>query len=136
MPKKKAKAKTAIYPPKKGMPYMVVTVSPGGVTATAVESKDEARILASKKRSRFWSRTIAKTLIPLNRRRRPKVRHTFPNLGQAIPAASEQSGPRSFYVWAIKRSEEVGVLWRLPQRVPPSSACLRTARAGFSIAQR
>jgi len=28
---------------------MVVTVSPEGVTATAVESKDEARILASKK---------------------------------------------------------------------------------------
>jgi hypothetical protein len=31
------------------MPYLVVTVSPEGVTATAVESKDEARILASKK---------------------------------------------------------------------------------------
>jgi hypothetical protein len=46
----KEKTKTAIYhPPKKGMPYMVVTVSPEGVTATAVESKDEARILASKK---------------------------------------------------------------------------------------
>jgi hypothetical protein len=46
----KNKTKTAIYhPPKKGMPYMVVTVSPEGVTATAVESKDEARILASKK---------------------------------------------------------------------------------------
>ena len=46
----KNKTKTAIYhPPKKGMPYMVVTVSAKGVTATAVESKDEARILASKK---------------------------------------------------------------------------------------
>jgi hypothetical protein len=45
-----AKIKTAIYhPPKKGMPYLVVTVSPDGVSATAVESKDEARILASKK---------------------------------------------------------------------------------------
>ena len=45
-----AKTKTAIYhPPKKGMPYLVVTVSPDGVSATAVESKDEARILASKK---------------------------------------------------------------------------------------
>jgi hypothetical protein len=32
------------------MPYLVVTVSPEGVTATACESKDEARILASKKR--------------------------------------------------------------------------------------
>ena len=50
MPKNKAKTKTAIYhPPKKGMPYMVVTVSPEGVTATAVESKDEARMLASKR---------------------------------------------------------------------------------------
>jgi len=47
---KEKKTKTAIYhPPKKGMPYMVVTVSPEGVTAIAVESKDEARILASKK---------------------------------------------------------------------------------------
>jgi hypothetical protein len=44
------KYKTAIYhPPKSGMPYLVVTVSPEGVSATAVESKDEARILASKK---------------------------------------------------------------------------------------
>jgi len=50
MAKNKAKTKTAIYhPPKKGMPYMVVTVSPEGVTAIAVASKDEARILASKK---------------------------------------------------------------------------------------
>jgi hypothetical protein len=31
------------------MPYLVVTVSPEGVTATAVESKEEARVLASKK---------------------------------------------------------------------------------------
>ena len=47
---KDKKTKTAIYhPPKKGMPYLVVTVSPEGVTATAVESKDEARILTSKK---------------------------------------------------------------------------------------
>ena len=43
------KTKTAVYhPPKSGMPYLVVTVSPEGVTATACESKDEARILASK----------------------------------------------------------------------------------------
>ena len=49
MPKGK-KTKTAIYhPPKPGMPYLVVTVSPEGVTATAVESKEEARVLASKK---------------------------------------------------------------------------------------
>jgi hypothetical protein len=31
------------------MPYLVVTVSPAGIVATAVESKDEARMLASKK---------------------------------------------------------------------------------------
>ena len=31
------------------MPYLVVTVSPEGITATACESKDEARMLASKK---------------------------------------------------------------------------------------
>jgi hypothetical protein len=50
MPKSKQKTKTAIYhPPKKGMPYLVVTVSPEGVVAIAVESKDEARVLASKK---------------------------------------------------------------------------------------
>jgi len=45
MPKNKQKTKTAIYhPPKKGMPYLVVTVSPEGVVAIAVESKDEARV--------------------------------------------------------------------------------------------
>lgn len=50
MAKNKTKAKTAIYhPPKKGMPYLVVTVSSEGATVTAVGSKEEARILASKK---------------------------------------------------------------------------------------
>ena len=50
MAKNKTKAKTEIYhPPKKGMPYLVVTVSSEGVTVTAVGSKEEARILASKK---------------------------------------------------------------------------------------
>jgi len=49
MPKGK-KIKVGIYhPPKSGMPYLVVTVSPDGVVATAVESKEEARVLASKK---------------------------------------------------------------------------------------
>jgi len=49
MPKGK-KTKTAIYHPlKSGMPYLVVTVYPEGVSATAVESKEEARVLASKK---------------------------------------------------------------------------------------
>jgi hypothetical protein len=50
MAKNKSNTKTAIYhPPKKGMPYLVVTVSPEGVVATAVNSKDEARMLTSKK---------------------------------------------------------------------------------------
>lgn len=49
MPKGK-KTRTAIYhPPKSGMPYLVVTVSPEGVVATVVETKEEARTLASKK---------------------------------------------------------------------------------------
>jgi hypothetical protein len=48
VPKDK-KSKTAIYhPPKSGMPYLVVMVSPDGVRATAVASKDEARVIASK----------------------------------------------------------------------------------------
>ena len=43
------KTKTAIYhPPKASMPYLVVTVSPEGVSAVAVSSKDEARVLAAK----------------------------------------------------------------------------------------
>ena len=47
---KDKKTKTAIYhPPKPDMPYMVVTVSPEGVSVVAVSSKDEARVLASKK---------------------------------------------------------------------------------------
>jgi hypothetical protein len=46
----KGKTKTAIYhPPKSGMPYLVVSVSPDGADVTAVSSKEEARILASKK---------------------------------------------------------------------------------------
>jgi hypothetical protein len=43
------KTKTAIYhPPKASMPYLVVTVSPDGISAVAVSSKDEARVLAAK----------------------------------------------------------------------------------------
>jgi hypothetical protein len=43
------KTKTAIYhPPKASMPYLVVTVTPDGISAVAVSSKDEARTLASK----------------------------------------------------------------------------------------
>jgi hypothetical protein len=43
------KTKTAIYhPPKSSMPYLVVTVSPEGISAVAVSSKDEARVLAAK----------------------------------------------------------------------------------------
>jgi hypothetical protein len=44
------KTETTIYhPPKKGMPHLVVTVSPSGLNVMAVSLKDEARILASKK---------------------------------------------------------------------------------------
>ena len=47
---KDKKAKTGIYhPPKSGMPYLVATVSSDGVNVTAVATKEEARILASKK---------------------------------------------------------------------------------------
>ncbi len=50
MAKTKSKVKTAIYhPPKKGMPFLVVTLSPEGLNVTAVNSKDEARMLASTK---------------------------------------------------------------------------------------
>jgi hypothetical protein len=52
MGKDKKKFRTAIYhPPKSGMPYLVVTVSPEGVHATACASKEGARILASAKTS-------------------------------------------------------------------------------------
>ena len=55
MGKEKKKTKTAIYhPPKAGMPYLVVTVSPEGVNVTAVASKDEARALASTKALRVF----------------------------------------------------------------------------------
>jgi hypothetical protein len=44
------KTRTAIYdPPKSGMPYLVVTVAPEGISATAVETKEAARVLAGKK---------------------------------------------------------------------------------------
>jgi hypothetical protein len=47
MPKRK-KTKVGIYhPPKSGMPYLVVVVSPEGVQAIACDSKHEARVLAS-----------------------------------------------------------------------------------------
>ena len=50
MPKAKFKPKTGIYhPPKKGMPYMVVTIASEGITAIPCQSKDDARILAAKK---------------------------------------------------------------------------------------
>jgi hypothetical protein len=43
------------------MPYLVVTVSPDGVTATAVETKDEARILASKKTMKVLLEDVPET---------------------------------------------------------------------------
>ena len=44
---RRPKQRSTVSP--KGMPYLVVTVSPEGVVAIAVESKDEARVLALKK---------------------------------------------------------------------------------------
>jgi hypothetical protein len=56
----KHKTKTAIYhPPKSGMPYLVVTSSTDGVDVTAVSSKEEARILASKKTLKVLARDEA-----------------------------------------------------------------------------
>jgi hypothetical protein len=62
MGKGKKKYRTAVYhPPKSGMPYLVVTVSPDGVTATAVETKDEARILASTKTMKVLLEDVPET---------------------------------------------------------------------------
>jgi hypothetical protein len=42
------KTKVGIYhPPKSGMPYLVVIVSPEGVQAIACDSKHQARVFAS-----------------------------------------------------------------------------------------
>ena len=43
------------------MPYLVVTVSPEGVTATAIETKDEARILASTKTMKVLLEDVPET---------------------------------------------------------------------------
>ncbi len=62
MGKGKKKYRTAVYhPPKSGMPYLVVTVSPDGVTATALETKDEARILASTKTMKVLLEDVPET---------------------------------------------------------------------------
>jgi len=62
MGKGRKKYRTAVYhPPKSGLPYLVVTVSPDGVTATAVETKDEARILASTKTMKVLLEDVPKT---------------------------------------------------------------------------
>jgi len=46
----KPKTKTAIYhPPKPGMPYLVVTVTPEGVSAQPASSKLQARAFALEK---------------------------------------------------------------------------------------
>jgi len=54
-----SKIKPAIYhSPKSGMPFVVVTVPRDGITATAVVSKHEARVIRLKKiRSTWRSRT-------------------------------------------------------------------------------
>ena len=47
MPKGRKTGVGIYHPRKTGMPYLVVTVSADGVVATAVNSKEEARVLAS-----------------------------------------------------------------------------------------
>jgi hypothetical protein len=50
VPKGKKKYRTAIYhPPKSGMPYLVVTVGPEGVTATAVDTKTKLEFWLARK---------------------------------------------------------------------------------------
>jgi hypothetical protein len=100
----KNKLKTAIYdPPKKGMPYLVVTLSPEGVVAIAVESKEEARVLMSKKtlkvlrRRKTWTELIAR-LAAITLRRPITLVHTTPEC--TLPPDSIQGlAPRQRLLW-------------------------------------
>ena len=48
-----AQAETVIYePPHPGLPYLVVTLTPNGVTAIPVKSNTEARVTISQRRER------------------------------------------------------------------------------------
>ena len=48
-----AQAETVIYePPHSGLPYLVVTITPNGVTAIPVKSNTEARVMISQRRER------------------------------------------------------------------------------------
>jgi hypothetical protein len=48
-----AQAETVIYePPHSGLPYLVVTITPNGVTAIPVKSNTEARVMISQRRGR------------------------------------------------------------------------------------
>jgi hypothetical protein len=48
-----AQAETVIYePPHPGLPYLVVTLTPDGVTAIPVKSNTEARVMMSQRRER------------------------------------------------------------------------------------
>jgi len=48
-----AQAETVIYePPHSGLPYLVVTLTPKGVTAIPVKSNTEARVMISERRGR------------------------------------------------------------------------------------
>jgi hypothetical protein len=48
-----AQAETVIYePPHPGLPYLVVTLTPNGVTAIPVKSNTEARVMISQRSER------------------------------------------------------------------------------------
>ena len=48
-----AQAETVIYePPHSGLPYLVVTITPNGVTAIPIKSNTEARVMISQRRER------------------------------------------------------------------------------------
>jgi hypothetical protein len=48
-----AQAETVIYePPHPGLPYLVVTFTPTGVTAIPVKSNTDARVMISQRRER------------------------------------------------------------------------------------
>ena len=61
-----AKAESAIYsPPKKGLPFLLVTVAPDGVSATPVNSRVEARaILAARRLKDSAAKKLEKLVRP------------------------------------------------------------------------
>jgi hypothetical protein len=78
------------HPPKSGMPYLVVTVFPEGVSATAIESKEEARVLASKKTRKVEFQEAS--LGP-----RERERDAIPTTMNYCAPATVFGGPRAMY---------------------------------------